>query len=237
MLPEIEKLLVLQDRDQKLRELRRQRENLPRELALLDRRLEERKQTLLDLKQTAQHTESERKNLDLDVQAHQQKIGKYKLQQSQTKKNEEYSALMHEIERAEKEIVALEDRELELMERVEAAQKAVKEEAARVAEFEKGVNSQREQIQQKLGAVEKQVGVIETERAGLGAGIEPVLMGRYERLLKNKGDAAVVPIVHGNTCGGCHMTLTSQTIIDTKTAKAVISCENCGRLLYFGDLL
>ena len=58
------------------------------------------------------------------------------------------------------------------------------------------------------------------------------VLSRYRRILKSKKDVAVVPINHG-ACGGCHMKLTSQTVLTARAAENLVACENCGRLVYW----
>lgn len=225
-------LLVLQDRDRRVRELRRQFHALPREKAALETRIHERGTTLQQHRLEAQRIETQRKELDLEVQSHKQQIAKYRHQQLQTRKNDEYAALGHEIERAEKRIVEIEDRELELMEKFDAAQKAVATEAAQVAEFEKAVRAQIADVERKLQGVETQIADTEAERDAARGAIPPDILKRYQRILDHRGDAALVPLVHGSTCGGCHMKVTSQTSLDVKAARGIVACENCGRILY-----
>jgi len=58
------------------------------------------------------------------------------------------------------------------------------------------------------------------------------VLARYRRILKSKKDVATVPIRHG-ACGGCHMKMTSQTVLMAKAAEHLVSCDNCGRLVYW----
>src|ERR1051326_5586893 len=67
------------------------------------------------LKQKARQVEVDRKNLELDVGTRAESIARLKTQQYQTRKNDEFRAIGHEIERYENEIRKLEDQELELM--------------------------------------------------------------------------------------------------------------------------
>jgi len=69
------------------------------------------------------------------------------------------------------------------------------------------------------------------ERAELAEKIDEDLLGLFERLFKSKGDAAVVAIEHG-VCTGCHMKVTSATAAQARAGKEIVSCENCGRILY-----
>jgi len=62
---------------------------------------------------------------------------------------------------------------------------------------------------------------------------------RYERIRKNKGGLALVPVEmqkSGNAiCGGCKMTVRAQAIIDVKKGLEIITCENCARIWYIED--
>ncbi len=71
------------------------------------------------LKHKAQHLEMDRKTLELDAGTRRESINRLKTQQYETRKNDEFRAMANEIERYEKEIQAIEDQELELMDQAE----------------------------------------------------------------------------------------------------------------------
>ena len=66
----------------------------------------------------------------------------------------------------------------------------------------------------------------------MAAGVEESARGRYERLRKTKGSNVVVSVEHG-VCGGCHMKLTTQTMVQCRGQNEVVGCINCGRILYY----
>src|SRR5678816_1349141 len=111
MLDVIEKLLVLQDRDRKILQTRDELAHIGPERQELLGRASGTQSRLEAAKQRVRQIESDRKKLELDVEAKKQQIEKYSLQQFQTKKNEEYRALSNEIENCKKEIVHIEDQE------------------------------------------------------------------------------------------------------------------------------
>ncbi len=60
---------------------------------------------------------------------------------------------------------------------------------------------------------------------------------RYERLFKSKGDNVVVGVEH-SVCGGCHMKLPPQIIASCRGQAELVTCPNCGRILYYtADML
>src|SRR5207249_3481884 len=138
MLEAIEKLLILQDRDRKISRLRSELANIGPERQALAAKTASSQAALDAAKERIKQIESDRKKLELDAEAKKQAIERYSLQQFQTKKNDEYRALAHEIEMAKEAIVKLEDQQLELMEQAEAAQKEAAA-TARVAEESKKV--------------------------------------------------------------------------------------------------
>jgi len=112
---ELEQLLILQDRQQKIRQIQTEIKTLPLERAYLESQLAATEAGVETLKQKGRLVEVGRKKLELDVGTRTESIARLKTQQYQTRKNEEFRAISHEIERYEGEIRKLEDEELELM--------------------------------------------------------------------------------------------------------------------------
>jgi predicted nucleic acid-binding Zn-ribbon protein len=228
---EIESLLTLQGYDQRVSAIEAELDRLPSEETQLDRKFKAQSAGFEELKTKTRQIEADRKKIDLEVQSKQQLIAKYKTQQLQTRKNEEFAALHTEIERAQGEITALEDQELDLMGRYEEGQKEVAQEQANLKTYETQTKQARESLQKKQATLEAELANIKEQQTEAEKKVSEETLHRYRRILASKKDAAVVPILHGN-CGGCHMKLTSQTILTAKGCEQLIACENCGRIVY-----
>ncbi|HWB59605.1 MAG TPA: C4-type zinc ribbon domain-containing protein [Chthoniobacteraceae bacterium] len=231
MLPEIEQLLVLQDCDRKIRTLKIELKVAPEERKDVEERLVANAAHLESQKQLAKNLEVEKKKLEVDAQAKRDQIGKFRGQQFQTRKNEEFQALGNEIKHAEADIQSIEDRELDIMDQIEkqrVANIATEQESAKA---KSQLNQQLADIDAKTKALADQLAGLEADRAKLTAGIDEDLLSRYERLFASKGDLAVVPLEH-EVCMGCHMKITTQTSVRVKAGKEIESCEQCGRILY-----
>jgi uncharacterized protein len=96
------------------------------------------------------------------------------------------------------------------------------------------ISRQLADLETKSTALEAQQQELETERKTLAAQIDDDLLDQFERLFNSKGDAAVVAVEHG-VCTGCHMKVTTATASQVKAGKEIVSCENCGRILYLGQ--
>ena len=228
----IEKLLVLQDRDRKIHRVQQELAHISPEREGLRAKAVATQSQLDTAKNRVKQIESERKRLELDVEARKSQIEKYANQQLQTRKNEEYRALAQEIDHCKAEITRIEDREIELMEQMEAAQKDVGHATGQAAEAKKLVDGQIAQLDQREENLKKELGELQNGRAALAEGVDDSTRNRYERLLKSKGDNVVVGI-HHSVCGGCHMRLTAQILVNCKSQKEIVTCTNCGRILYY----
>ena len=228
----IEKLLVLQDRDRKIHRVQQELAHISPERDGLKAKAAATQSQLEAAKTRVKQIESERKRLELDVEAKKSQIEKYANQQLQTRKNEEYRALAHEIDGCKADITKIEDKEIELMEQAEAAQKDVGRANQEAAAAKKLVDDQIGQLDQREENLKKELTTLQSGRSELATAVDEVARSRYERLLKSKGDNVVVGIHHG-VCGGCHMKLTAQVLVSCKSQKEIVSCPNCGRILYY----
>lgn len=232
MLDAIEKLLILQERDRNILRTRDELAHIEPERQQFKQRLTTTQTKLEAAKLRVKQIESDRKKLELDVDAKKQQIEKYSLQQFQTKKNEEYRALAKEIDMAKEVIVRLEDQQLELMEQAELAQKEVNTQQQAANEAKKLVEAKIGDLEAREAVLRKELTQLETNRAELAAAVEDTARAKYERLLKSKGSNVVVGISH-HSCGGCHMKLSRSTVVACQAQQEIVTCINCGRILYF----
>jgi predicted nucleic acid-binding Zn-ribbon protein len=232
MLDTIEKLLILQDRDRKIRRLRSELAHIEPERQALKAKALSAQTQLEQAKTLVKQLESNRKNLELEVEAKKQLIERYANQQLQTRKNEEYRALAHEIETCKAEIFKIEDQEIALMEQGEAAQKEVQRATQAATEARLLAEQQVTQLGAREQNLQTDLAGLEANREELALAVDEISRGRYERLTRSKGENVVVGVQHG-VCGGCHMKLPPQLLVMCQAEKELVTCSNCGRILYY----
>ncbi len=230
----LEKLLILQDRDIRIRRARRELNAVPRRLEEIEEELAAAREKLEKAREAAMGAESERRQMEMDVDAKREQIAKYQNQLLQIKSNEEYRALTSEIEVLKRKIEEIEDQELVVMERVEELLKRRKEAEAVFAEAEKAAEERREQVREAEKSLRARLVDLEKEREELAAECDPTLLARYKRILDKKGDIAVVPVEHG-ACGGCHLKIPPQTVNLARRGDGLVVCDYCGRIVYFQE--
>ena len=234
MHPDLEQLLIIQDRQQKIRQIQAEIKTLPQQRANLDAQLAASAAGVEALKQKGRQVEVDRKNLELDAGTRSNSIAKLRTQQYETRKNDEFQAMGHEIERYENEIKKIEDQELELMMQADKVKAELVEEEKKAGATKESISRQLVDLDEKSKTLESRLQELTKERADLAAKIDEDLLDRFERLFESKGDAAIVALEH-NVCTGCHMKVTTATVMHAKAGKEIVNCEQCGRILYSAE--
>lgn len=231
---DLEQLLILQDRQQKIRQIEGEIATVPLQRKSLEGQLAASAAGVEALRQKSRQVEVDRKKLELDVGTRTESIARLKGQQFQTRKNDEFQAIGHEIERYEKEIAKIEDEELELMLQVDKVKVELLGEEMKAGTLKESLNRQLADLDDKSKTLTARLEELNKERAELAGKIDEDVLDSFERLFNSKGDAAVVAVEHG-VCTGCHMKVTTATAAAVKGGKEIVSCENCGRILYEGS--
>lgn len=231
---EVRALLILQDRDRRLLALAKDLEKLPQDEARAKTKLAADEAAVKQSHDALVDCELRLKRLELDADTRKTSIARMKTQQFETRKNEEYQALGHEIARYEKEVDALETRELEIMEEMDALRVARKSAETALAHTRTLVDEDLASIRQRHERMEAERREILAERASLVENAPASVMPLYERLMKTKAGLAVAPMQDGK-CGGCHMKLIASTVVAVQTGKELARCEDCGRILYLEE--
>lgn len=224
--------MIIQERDRRALQLEQELKRIPVERAQIEARAQAATSRLEELKLKAKQIESERKELENQVGTKREQIAKWRGQQVLTKKNEEYQALTHEIESAEKEIFKIEDKELDLMDTAEKLAAEVKKEQQVLADVSAVAQRQKDTLAQREAAMKTELEKLKADRGALCKDVDESMMSRYERIMRHRKDSAVVPVQHG-ICGGCHLQIPPQVIHQAKSGEELVTCDQCGRILYW----
>jgi uncharacterized protein len=228
---ELEQLLILQDRQQKIRQIQNEIKTLPLQRKNLEAQQASSVAAVETLKLKGKQVEVDRKKLELDVGTRTDSIARLRTQQYQTRKNDEFQAMGHEIERYENEIKKIEDEELELMLQADKVKAELGVEEKKAAATKESISRQLVDLEEKSKTLEARLQELTKEGAELSTKIDEDLLDRFNRLFESKGDAAIVAVEHG-ICTGCHMKVTTATAMTVRAGKEIVSCEQCGRILY-----
>ena len=88
------------------------------------------------------------------------------------------------------------------------------------------------QLNQREEKLKKELSELQSSRTLLASAVDETTRNRYERIFKSKGENVVVDVQH-SACGGCHMKLPTQIVTTCRGQAEIVTCPNCGRILYF----
>ncbi len=227
---DVQKLLELQEADRHILRLKDEIASLPKKVAAIEQKLAGTKAVLENAKTAVKADEAARRKYESTIQDLQGKISKYRDQSLAVKTNDQYKALLAEIQFAEQDIRAQEDKILELMVNAEAREKSVKaaelELKAEMAEIEK----EKAEARERTAIDEKELAEWSARREQLRTGVDADLLRHFERVARFRGSG--VSEVRDQKCMACQVMLRPQTYNDVKSGK-VIECESCQRILFF----
>ncbi len=176
----------------------------------------------------------EQRECEGEITQKQVQIGKYEQQLLAVKKNEEYQALLHEIDLLKKQIALKEERIITLLVELDSAKERIVEDRRRIDAEMKGIDAQCAAVDQELAEAVKQRQILEKERIPLEEKVDRSLLARYNRIRASKKTGPAAVPMNGNTCTGCNMTITPQLVNEIMAGKTH-TCAHCGRLLYHKD--
>lgn len=223
-------LLELQNLDMKIADLKAREKELPKQK---DKFAIHRQRLDAELKSSEERCKSiqlKQRECAGEIEQRQAQIQKYDGQLYSIKKNEEYKALLHEIDLLKKQIAIKEERIIALMVEYDEAKAALEADKERIhAEIGK-IDAECAVIDNELHQLTAERKTLEKSRGPKITKVAPDLLTRYERIRKVR-TPAVVPL-KDETCGGCFMTVRPQIVNEIMANDKIHACQHCGRLLY-----
>ncbi|MDP9263221.1 MAG: C4-type zinc ribbon domain-containing protein [Acidobacteriota bacterium] len=231
MHPDLEKLIALQQVDGEVARLREEIAALPRRVAAIEAKLAGTRTEIEKAQQGLAVHQAARRKLETEIQDHRGKISKYREQSLAVKTNEQYKALLHEIEFAEQQIRACEDKILEGMVDSEAREAALKAAEAELKAETAEIEKEKTEARALTAEDERQLAELNARREGLRVGVAPDVLAHYDRVLRARKTA--VAEARAQKCVACNVLLRPQTYNDVKSNQQIMTCDSCSRILFY----
>jgi hypothetical protein len=229
---DLERLIRLQKLDAEILRKTRLLESLPSEIQHLNAEVETARNGLKAFDAQVEADKKAKRDLEREVEVAKDQIAKDKGKLTAVKTNVEYRAILKELENFDKKIRALEDRELEIMEKLENAQSSRNAVEKNVKEADKLAKVVVAEKESAIAELKKRMDVLLAERASLVSGISGSIISSYEKTLKAR-DGLGVTNIKDMICSGCNQMVPPQLYYQIKSSDEIYKCPHCSRYLYF----
>ncbi len=230
--PQIEKLLIVQARDASLQKIEKELTRIPGERAAIDAHIQQEEANVELARQTLKEKEVRRNELDLEVKNKENAILRFRNQQLEVKKNEEYRALTNQIEQMEAEIAALEEQEIGLMLEIDAAKETFQSERAAIEARIVGQRREIELLAEREKNLQASVEEARTELAQSREAADARYLEQYDRVKKLTKRAPYVVRIESHKCGGCHLRVSNEVSHAVLNSDEPHFCDQCARMVY-----
>ena len=233
-----QQLLRLQSIDTRLQQLAHRLRSLPQaaELAGLGERETAVRARRAEAVGALEDARAELGRIESDVEVVEKRIARDGERLTHTSSMKDVAALESELVSLRKRLSDLEDQELVVMEKVEAAEAHVADIDAESAEIAADVARLEAERDEAAGGLATERDGAERDRAAISATIPDELLAFYEQR-RTRGGGVGAALLRQRTCGGCTITLTGSDLDRVRRAAPdeVVQCPECDRILVRTD--
>jgi hypothetical protein len=234
LLPELSKLIEVQELDKVIQEVVGELERLPDELKTEGAALEDLKTQQAAHLQELENLQKERRDTETETAEMEDGITKSRSRLMEIKSNIEYKAMLKEIAFKEDQKDQRETRMLELLELMEGQKKALAEIEAQIKERQAVLAERSAAVAAAVKKLEGRRTGLEEQRKKMRKGVPAQLLKRYEFIRQRRNGTAIAPVYEG-VCFGCHMNILPQQFIDLQKGEELLQCPHCQRILYWQE--
>jgi len=230
MNPDLQKLIELDKISKEIARLKDEVASLPKRVVEIETKLSTAKNQVESAKTAIKGQEANKRKFESDIQDWQQKISKFREQSLAVKTNEQYKALMHEIEFAQKHISDAEEQILLLMDSAEGLANSLKAAETELKFETEEVEKEKTHARSVTTEDEKKLSELNQKHKALREGVEPSMFAHYERVATKRKGAIAAAFDH--KCSACNVMMRPQKYNELLSNSELVTCDSCGRILY-----
>ena len=227
-------LSQLQDVLARMFEIEDKIKEIPKALADKEAVLQKTKITYLELHDKSEKVKEELKNLRI-------RLDEAGVKRETSEKMMETITQAREFETLQKEIEDAKNAEQTLRKSLIAKEKFYDELNMKLSVQEEIMAQQTQEVEEETAVKDALIAENQTildeivaKKNELAKDLDPNLVFKFERIIRNKGGVGIVP-VHSIVCEVCHMTLPAQFVNDVRREDEIKFCPYCSRVLYYEE--
>ena len=229
---DLERVIALQRIDSAAHDAQRRLAEEPERLKAFDARVEAARVAVAGAKERLAENQTARRSIEKDLAVHQGRLSKFRDQLMSVKTNVEYQAMQKEIEFAQHEVKAYEDKILEGMLEADDLTAAVKRAETESAAEQKAVETERKAYAADLAGVGEALERLTAERAEVVSSLSPQVLSTFELVSRRRNGVAVAEARDG-ICTICHVRMRPQVFNTVLRNEEILQCDHCNRIFYY----
>jgi uncharacterized protein len=233
MKAELQQLIALQNLDSTIRKLEKDQEAIPERRAEIEKEFDQRAFEIRALETRRDEAKHTRARLENEVVEQRGRAERAERNLMSSKKQDEYTAAIREADAARKQISALETQILEQLESLEQAEAALNERADEIATLNSDREARLKAFDDESRTIGDRLAASRKERDEVFASLPKAMSGMYARIKARIRDGVAVAEARNRSCTACFMSLRPQVMAEIRRGEDVITCDNCGRILFF----
>ena len=224
-------LVKIQGFDYEVEETKARLTQIPREIEKLEIQIKAKEEELTGQETRMQELKKDYKLREIEIADNEDKINKLNTQTFAVKTNEEYRAILNEVEFLKKKNGEIEDSMLGLLEEEEKIKSSINEVRTEAKDYIAATKNKIDALKKEGESIrEKQISATNNFENSFAA-LPEDLKELYKRIAKVRDKA--VCLISDNTCTGCYANLTHQFLNELKKRNKILLCDNCGRILVY----
>jgi len=230
---ELQQLIALQNLDTTIRKLEKDQEAIPERRAEIEREFDQRAFEIRALENRRDEAKHARARLEIEVIEQRGRAERAERNLMSSKRQDEYTAAIREADAARKQISALETQILEQMEQLDQTQAALSERADEIATLNSDREARLKAFDDETGTIAERLVTARKEREEVFANLPKPISNLYSRIKARIRDGVAVAEARNRSCTACFMSLRPQVMAEIRRGEDIITCDNCGRILYY----
>jgi uncharacterized protein len=230
---ELQQLIALQNLDTTIRKLEQDQKAIPERRAEIEREFDQRAFEIRALETRRDEAKHTRARLENEVVEQRGRAERAERNLMSSKKQDEYTAAIREADAARKQISALETQILEQLEQLEQAEAKLTERADEIVSLNSDRDTKLKAFDDETGTIDQRLTSARKEREELFASLPKSTSTLYSRIKARIRDGVAVAEARNRSCSACFMSLRPQVMAEIRRGEDIITCDNCGRILYY----
>lgn len=233
MNPQIPALYELQKRDRQLTRLERKLELIPARIKELDDDLAKLEAMLEGERRKSEETRAFQRSQEMQLTEEEELLRNSRARLQQVKNARELNATQREIDQTKRMAATRAEEIQKLKSGVEQAEERIAAMSSDLEALRTQADAEKARLAESRAKLEGKLGRLRSGRTNLTDQIDKDMLRTYDRIRRRLGGMAFVPASDGR-CTACKMVVPHQTYVQLRKGEDLMSCESCGRMLYWG---